>query len=132
MGLDLSGFTDVLALLWNDRMDITTTETEVGPSGDDVQVYPPEPQQVDIACRISLSSKDKAKSDNESFEPISLNPIIFCAPDVPIVAGDRITVRRCRSDGTVYETFKGLAVISGRPNTWDNHQEVELDISGDA
>jgi hypothetical protein len=131
MGLDLTGYTGVLALLWNDRMDITTTEEDASGIGDNA-VYPEVPQQTDVPCRISFSSKDTAKSNNELREPISLNPTIFCAPDVNIIAGDKITVRRCHADGTVYETFKGCAVISGKPNKWDNHQEVELDISGDA
>lgn len=130
MGLTLTGFENILALLWNDRMDITTTE-EISDVADDA-VYPEEPQQVDVPCRISMPNLDKVENANELREPVELRPRIFCSPSIQVRPGDRITVRRCHSDGEVYATFTGLASTAGKANVWENHQEFELVMEGDA
>ena len=138
MGLDLRGVSSMLAWLWNDRMDITHSEAVNADTEGDTQegdgiFYPETPQLSDVPCRISFGSQvDSARTSDPHYEPVEERPKVFCAVDVAVVAGDLITLRRCHADGTVYATFTGTVVMSGRPNRWDNHQEFEVDVSGDA
>lgn len=131
MGIDLRGYEEYVELLYNDRMDITSTVESVDEDGATVNGYPQEPQQKDVPCKVSLPSKDKV-SDSETFEAVSLNPIIFCSPRIKVRAGDRIAVRKCHPDGTVYESFRGLLAETGKPNVFVTHQEFELKLEGDA
>ena len=129
--IDLRGITPILMKLFTDKMDITTAvESSFGDAT--VNTYPSEPQQIDVPCRISFSGGDRARDNNSEREGINLTPKIFCAPNVQVLAGDRLIVHRCYSNGVVYETFQGIAVLTGRPNQWESHQEIALDMSGDA
>jgi len=112
-------------------MDITSVEETVASDSSTLNTYPKEPQQKDIPCKVSQTSKDTVE-DEALHEPIKSNPVIFCSPDIQVKAGDRVAVRKCYSDGTVYETFTGFLAETGRPNRFVTHQEFELKMDGDA
>lgn len=155
MGLELRGFTDVLALLWNDRMNVyhvqrvpadlpeelpddgvADTESDAEPDTEagvaDNVMYPEAPDEADIACRISFGNAATPEASPEQREPISLKPTVFCAPDVDVRPGDRIEIYRHHADGTAYRAYVGCAVLSGLPSAYDNHLEFKLDLEGDA
>lgn len=133
--MELRGFTAVMALLWNDRMDLfhvqDATDPE-DPSVADNAVYGEEPDVTEVPCRISFGSTSTPEASPEQREQVSLHPTIFCAPDVEVRAGDRVVVRRQHSDGTVYATYTGFAVLAGFPSAYDNHREFQLNMEGDA
>lgn len=131
MPIDLRPYASFAALLYTDRMDVTSAEEEEADDSSTLNVYPKEPQQKDIPCKVALPQKDKVDPDS-LHEAIELNPVIFCDPAVQIKAGDRITIRKCFADGTVYETFEGLLAETGKPNVFTTHQEFELQVKGDA
>ena len=130
MSIDLRKYSRYLELLYNDRMDITSAEEAEDADGATTNEYPAVPQQVDVPCRISLSSKDQPSQASPA-ERVSMKPVIFCTTAVKVKAGDRVTVRRCHADGTVYETYEGLLAETGWPNKWETHQEFVLDMAGD-
>ena len=131
MAIDLRAYSGYLELLYSDRMDITSVvETEAADSST-LNEYPDEPQQKDIPCKISLQGKDGVEEDS-LHESVKTNPVIFCSTDIQVKAGDRITVRKCHADGTLYETFQGLLAETGKPNKFATHQEFELQMVGDA
>lgn len=131
MGIDLRRFSPYLTLLYHDRMDIYPTVESEDEDGAFQNKHSEVPQETNVPCRISLSNKDT--SDNSSpYEKIQFNPIIFCGIDVNVSAGDKVVVRRCHSDGTVYATYEGLLALTGQPNTWETHKEFELTMEGDA
>lgn len=130
MGFELRGFESYLELLWNDRMDVTAAEKVSDLNGDNI-TYSDTPQQVDIPCLLSFNTADKPV-EGGLYEPISITPSIFCSSSVDIKAGDRVTVRKCHADGTVFATYTGTVSTTGMPNTWTNHKEVIIDMKGDA
>ena len=131
MGIDFRKYSPYLGMLHKDRMDIYSTVEFEDADGATQNGYPEVPQQTDVPCRISLSTKDTVEKVGP-YETVKLNPTIFCGPDVMVSAGDRVVVRRCYSDGTVYSTYEGLLALTGRPNAWETHKEFELLMEGDA
>ena len=125
---------EYLQMLYTDEMDILSTEEVEAEDGTTNNIYPKEPQQKNIPCRISLTSKDTPSPVNESVQNarVESNPIIHCSKDVQVKARDRITVRRKDGEGKVYETYTGLLAETGRPNKWMTHQEISIVIAGDA
>ena len=132
MALPFKKLAKVYELLYTDRMDITSVRQGEDEDGATVNSYPTQPQQVDIPCRISLSSKDAPKEKEELYNKVETYPIIFCSPSVDVNAGDKITVRRLDSEGKVYETYEGMLSISGKPNKYETHQEFVLSMKGEA
>lgn len=132
MGISLGALGKLYEILYADRMDITSIVNDEDEDGATVTGYPTTPQQIDVPCRISLSAMDSPKEKTELYNTVKTKPVIFCRPDVNIKAGDKITVRRLKPDGTVYETYSGMLAISGRPNKYETHQQFELTMEGDA
>lgn len=127
--IDLRTAIPYLQQLYSDEMDITSTE-KVKNGNTVANVYPQEPQQVGIPCRISFPGYDTISKKTDPYDPISLKPKIFCNPDVEIKAGDRISIRRKYPDGTIYASFDGLVSISGYPKRYSSHLEFEIDMEG--
>lgn len=132
MALSFRRIARLYETLYTDRMDITSVEETSDEDGATVNAYPNTPQQVDVHCRISLSSKDAPKEKEELYNKVEMHPIIFCSPSVFVRPGDKIVVRRLDSEGTVYETYEGMLAISGKPNKYETHQEFALSMRGDA
>lgn len=132
MALNLKSLAPVFNLLYSDRMDITSTMETEDEDGATVNSYPTTPQQKDIPCRISFGNKDTPKKLGETHNKVEITPTIFCKLDAIVKAGDKVIVRRCYNDGTVYETYSGTLSISGKPNKYETHQVFELLIEDDA
>ena len=132
MSISLSGLASLYELLYTDRMDITPVVEDMDDDGATVNGYPQTPQQKDVHCRISFSSQDTPKGKEELYNKVKMNPVIFCSVDVNVKPGDKIVVRRLRSDGLVYESYSGMLAISGRPNKYETHQQFELSMEGEA
>ena len=131
MGIDLRAFSPYLEMLYTDRMDIYSTVEGEDSDGATVNEYPEIPQQKDVPCRISFSSKDTSDGTGPN-EMVKLDPTIFCGNGVGVSAGDKVVVRRNHSDGTTYATFEGTLSLAGEPNKWATHQEFKLTMEGDA
>ena len=132
MALSLKKLAKLYELLYSDRMDITSAQEDIDEDGATVNGYPGTPQQKDIPCRISLSSKDAPKGKEELYNKVETYPIIFCSPAVTVKAGDKIVVRRLDNEGNVYETYEGMLAISGKSNKYETHQEFILSMKGEA
>lgn len=132
MALSFKALAKIYELLYRDRMDITSVQEGTDEDGATVNDYPGTPQQKDIPCRISLSSKDAPKENGELYNKVETYPIIFCAPSVAVKAGDKIVVRRLDEEGNVYETYEGMLAISGKSNRYETHQEFTLSMKGEA
>lgn len=132
MALSFKKLSKLYGLLYKDRMDITSVVEGTDDDGATVNNYPSTPQQTDVPCRISLSSKDAPKETEDLYNKVSNNPIVFCEPTVDVKAGDKVIVRRLDDEGNVYETYEGMLTISGRANKYETHQEFILSMKGDA
>lgn len=132
MALPFKKIAKLYELLYQDRMDITSIEETTDEDGATVSAYASTPQQVDVPCRISLSSKDAPRQPTELYNKVEIYPIVFCSPSVSVKPGDNVVVRRLDSDGNVYETYEGMLSISGKSNKYETHQEFILSMKGDA
>ena len=132
MALPFKKLAKLYELLYRDRMDITSVQEGTDEDGATVNDYPNTPQQQDVPCRISLSSKDAPKEPGDLYNKVETYPVIFCSPTVAVKGGDKIVVRRLDDEGNVYETFEGMLAISGRSNKYETHQEFVLSMKGEA
>jgi hypothetical protein len=110
-------------------MDITSAVSGDG-GGPQNAVYPKQPQQTDIPCRVSFGNRDAPRDANTRYETQEQTATVFCDPDVPVIAGDRIALRRRFADGQVYDSFEGLVPTAGRANRYETHQEFDLELRG--
>jgi hypothetical protein len=126
--LDIRGYGKSIELLYTDRFDIYRS-VEVS-QGDAVSnIYPEMPHLEDIPCRLSYSSSDMVSGD-ETRNDVEFTPKLFCNVAVDVIAGDKITIRRCYADGTVYATYTNVT-LTAKPDIHEDHLEIMLKIEDD-
>ena len=153
MPFNFKQYQKVMESMYSDRMDVYVVKPVESETGETNNVYTPrtdhyildgswnlDPGLVftevfglqDVPCRLSLtSSRDNPKTGTEEQKIVDYTPRIFCDPGLDVPAGSKVVVRRCYSDGTVYETYEGLIPLSGRANKYETHQEFEVNLAGD-
>lgn len=124
--MKLAGLGKLLAMLYNDRMDIYRTESITEEDSTTSISYEPEPLYSDIKCRVSFSSDDTGTDSEVDRNPVRFNPKLFCAMDVDIKAGDYVVVRRYADDGSVMAMYEGTVAM---PSKYSTHQETFLRIN---
>lgn len=123
--MKLAGLGSLIAVLYNDRMDIYRTSKQ---TNDDETVniaYEPQPLYTDIKCRISFNSDDTGTDSDVDRTPVRFNPKLFCRADVDLQAGDYVVVKRYADDGSVIKTYEGLV---SQPSWYSTHQEAFMRI----
>lgn len=123
--MKLSGLGKLLAILYDDRMDIYRTGSETNADSTTDISYEPEPLYKDIECRLSFSSDDTGSDSEVDRNPVRFNPKLFCRQDVDLKAGDYVVVRRYAEDGSITWTYEGRVA---RPSSYSSHQEAFLRI----
>lgn len=119
--MKLGGLGNLLAMLYNDRMDIYRTSKEAN-DDDTINIsYEPKPLYTDIECRLSFYSDDTASDSEVDRNPVRLSPKLFCRHDVDLQAGDYIVIRRQSDDGSITWTYEGRVA---RPTPYATHQEA--------
>ena len=93
--------------------------------GSTKQEYTPVESLMLIPCAFSQSSRNsKNTKRTESENVIKYNPKIFCDPELNILAGDRIEI--------VFNTRKIGEFTTSEPYFYSTHQEITLELLGDA
>ena len=123
--MKLAGLGKLLALLYDDRMDIYRTGSEVNADNTTDISYEEEPLYKDIECRLSFSSDDTGSDSEVDRNPVRFNPKLFCKPGVDLKAGDYVVVRRYADDGSITWTYEGRVA---KPSSYSTHQEAFLRI----
>jgi hypothetical protein len=123
--MKLAGLGKLLALLYNDRMDIYRTSTSANEDETIDVSYEPEPLYTGIECRLSFSSDDTGSDSEVDRNPVRFNPKLFCGAKVDLKAGDYVVVRRYADDGSVTKTYQGRAA---QPSWYSTHQEAFVRI----
>ena len=127
--MKLSGFGKLLIPTFTDKLsinrhtEITNTDGTIGISIPEIPLYE------NIKCRISFQSSDSPESNKEDSNPIYMQIKIFCKPNEDIKKGDIITAQKIGDDGSVIETYTGIANL---PFKYVTHQEVLITEVGDA
>jgi hypothetical protein len=130
--MQMPNITPFLRILWNDEMDVYKTHEE-SHRGEISNVYDNTPTLTSVQCQISFSSSnfDKPVDENVLKEGILNTATIFCETSVDVNPGDKLKIRR-KSNGVVFEEYAGLVIKSGLPNKRFSHQEILVNLEGDA
>lgn len=122
----LAGTKSLLAMLYDDRMDVLRYIHTENPDGTTETSMQPEPVLTNVPCRVSFSNSTDDPNDVVVDEnPIKYMPRIFCSPDVPLQAGDYVIVYRKDDSGRTTYSYKGNIA---QPNWYSNHIEVKFNI----
>ncbi len=114
MGLT-STIKTALSLLYTDVMDVRRYKKGTDADGNAETALDPESVLSGVRCRISFTTMDSPVIGSDT-NPTDVMPELFCAPDVPLLSGDFITVTR---DGG--EVFSGHI---GRPVPYPSHLQA--------
>ena len=107
--------------LWTDRCSVTVRQKSLDDSTG-CTVFSENEICSDIPCRISFRLSFETVSgvkDASGATSVAQSVKLFCAPDVDIPPGSRITVTR---GGRVFQFAR-----SGAPAVYSAHQEVKLE-----
>lgn len=77
----------------------------------------------DLPCRASRKTSDSANMGEGSVNPVTVTLLLFTHPEYPLKAGYTLAINHAG------HTRRYLA---GEPYVYDNHQELELYIEGEA
>jgi hypothetical protein len=80
----------------------------------------------DIPCKCSFSQKDEPSDTQLNYMPVKVQITLFVSNQYKISPGNEIVVKRTLN-GVIQEIVKGRA---GKPNTFDTHQEIPVEIEG--
>jgi hypothetical protein len=121
--MDTSFVSGAFAMLYDDRMDVQRRVQSKAGDGSTVTG----PRQTvtgltNIPCRISYKMPDTA-TNPENGEQVRRQVQVFFAPDIDILAGDYLILRRI-TGGAVRQTLQGNA---GKPGIYGSHCELLLE-----
>jgi hypothetical protein len=130
--VQLPNITPFLKLIWNDEMDVYGTHDEIH-RGQAISVYDETPKFSGIQCQISFgtSNLDKPDDGDDFREPILNTATIFCDKDWDVKPDDKLKIRRF-DNGEIYEEYSGIVLKIGLPNKRFSHQEIQVQLGGDA
>lgn len=123
--MKLAGLGKLLAVLYDDRMDIYRTE-KTSKDDDTVDIsYQPAPLYSDIKCRLSFTSDDTGADSEVDRNPVRFNLKLFCSSDVDLRAGDYVAIRRYSDKGSLLSVHQGQVAM---PSRYSTHQEAFVRI----
>lgn len=123
--MKLAGFGKLLAMLYDDRMDIYRTARDTNDDYTTSISYEETPLYSEVACRLSFSSDDVGSDSAVDRNPVKFNPKLFCATKVDLRAGDYVVIRRIADDGSIMATYEGAVA---KPSKYSTHQETFVHI----
>lgn len=123
---NLSPFGKIIAdLMYNDLLTVSQRTKGIDRYGrttdNDVETL-----YVNIPCKCSFSQKDEPSDTQLNYMPVKVQITLFVGNEYKISPGNEIVVNRVLN-GTIQEIVKGRA---GKPNTFDTHQEIPVEIEG--
>lgn len=128
--VQISGFSQLFNSMYTDRLKIHRfVEVENEDGTQDVELSK-SPVYDNVPCRISFANSDNPDSAQEERNPERLQLKLFCAADVDIRKGDKLTALRMAEDGTtILQKYTGTANL---PAQYVTHKEVLITEVGEA
>ena len=123
--MKLAGIGKLMAMLYDDRMDIYRTSKEDNNDRTVDISYEPQPLYRNIECRLSFSSDDTATEQEVDRNPVRFNPKLFFKSNEDVRAGDYVVVTRYTDDGSVARKYEGTVA---QPSWYSTHQEAFMRI----
>ena len=108
--------------------DDTCTITRLKQGTDEYGASKPDSREevyTNIACKFSFSEKDSPADSDGTYMPVLKQVAVFTDLDHEIIAGDYITGYREDKVSGIKQLVSG---ICGKPNRFDTHQEISIQI----
>lgn len=114
----------VLEMTYEDTMTVTTTSSVVI---DHITHTEPKTIYADVRCALSRSGDSSAQTDVQ--HKIDYDAVIFAAPELAVLPGDTIQLRRFGRDQPESKITLDYEVI-GVPSVYMTHQQIKVKERG--
>jgi len=118
-------FKGIIASMFTDKLTVTEFSSGTNIDGSTSTSLNPAPKYTDAPCRISFENKDSASDADADGVPVHYAPKVFFAPDLVILAGSHVEIKRCDPDGAVLYVYTGVV---SQPIPFASHQEAFFQI----
>lgn len=122
--IDLSKYRGKFALLYNDRFDVYRNGTETDANGATHNVRYSLPSLQNCACLASPDSASNATPRPQKVLDVDQNIYIHCRPELDLLSGDYIVVRKRRGFNVVC-IYRGTI---GQPEIYPTHIKAAMKI----
>lgn len=78
----------------------------------------------DIVCGLSYTGSDNSRQTNAQ-NSVDYDAVIFAGPDLVVLPGDKIVVKRFGRDDSTSTKTLNFSVV-GRPAVYATHQEIKV------
>lgn len=126
--MKLTAFTNIIQMLFTDKMDVYKYIPQVNSDGTTDNVLALIPDKSNIPCRVSFFKMESVLDSEVDSNPLSATPKLFFPVTETFLQGDYVQVRRMSGD-TVIAQYEGNL---GLPNTFETHKEAVFLIKGSA
>lgn len=111
-----------IELTYEDTATVSRTEDQTGAN----QITKPVPivKYSEIICALSYSGSDGSKQ-TKAQNTVDYDAVIFASPDLLILPGDRVALKRFGRDNPDSQIVLNFEVF-GRPAVYATHQEIKV------
>lgn len=111
-----------IEMTYEDTATISRTEPVTGPNN--ITKAVPVVKYSEIICGLSYSGGDKSQQTDAQNE-IDYDAVIFASPDLLVLPGDRISLKRFGREDPTSQRLLAFQVV-GRPAVYATHQEIRV------
>lgn len=113
-----------LEMTYEDTMTVTTTKAA---TENNISKLNPEDAYIDVICALSRSGDSSDQTDIQ--HKIDYDAVIFSAPELAILPGDTIRLKRFGRDQPENNIMLDFEVI-GVPSVYMTHQQIKVKERG--
>lgn len=111
-----------IEMTYEDTASVSRTEPVTG--ANNITKTVPVVKHNEIICALSYSGSDKSEQTKAQNE-VDYDAVIFAAPDLLILPGDSVTLKRFGRDDPSSQLLLTFEVV-GRPAVYATHQEIKV------
>ena len=111
-----------IEMTYEDTASVSRTEPVTG--ANNITKPAPVVKYSEIICALSYTGSDKSNQTKAQNE-VEYDAVIFAAPDLLVLSGDSVTLKRFGRDDTASQLLLTFEVV-GRPAVYATHQEIKV------
>lgn len=111
-----------IEMTYEDTASVSRTEPVTG--ANNITKTAPVVKYSEIICALSYTGSDKSNQTKAQNE-VEYDAVIFAAPDLLVLPGDSVTLKRFGRDDTASQLLLTFEVV-GRPAVYATHQEIKV------
>lgn len=112
----------VIEMTYEDTASVFRTDPKTG--ANNITKAVPEVIYNEIICALSYTGGDKSEQEKAQNE-VDYDAVIFAAPDLLILPGDTVTLKRFGRDNPSSQRIL-LFTVAGRPDVFATHQQIKV------